>query len=538
VRFAVDAVEEGLLQREEAILTIDADTLDALLHPTFDPEVDYDVLARGVAASPARPSARSCSPPTRRLAAESDKRDVILVADSFTEADDVVRGFPRRSGASSPARAARRPTLRWWPEAWAGRACVRLLRARDRPRRAHREVVNGTTLGEGDVIAINGTTGAITVDDVPLIKPQMSDAFRTVLSWADDLRAPRRAGQRTTPPRPPRTRAASGPRASGLCRTEHIFLGEHQPAMGAADPRGLRRNAARTRSRSSAASSRSTSTGSSRRWRACRSRSASSTRRCTNSSPGLHETISRVERARVEDSDDLEELEHTLERGCASSSRPIRCWETQRRPCCGSSSPTSTAKQVTAVMPRGRAVRERTGTGPCVEVMIPLVDYELELELVRGLVEDDRRGGGDARRRGLRRGHDDRAPARVHAGRSDRPPRRLLLVRHKRLTQTTLGFSRDDIEKRILGRYIDMKILDRSPFETLDEPGVGQLVRMGAWLGRQTKPDLKLGICGEHGGDPDSIAFFAASGLDYVLLLALPGPGRAGVPQPRPPYAG
>jgi pyruvate,orthophosphate dikinase len=84
------------------------------------------------------------------------------------------------------------------------------------------------------------------------------------------------------------------------------------------------------------------------------------------------------------------------------------------------------------------------------------------------------------------------------------------------LTQTTLGFSRDDIEKRILGRYIDMKILDRSPFETLDEPGVGQLVRMGAWLGRQTKPDLKLGICGEHGGDPDSIAFFASSGLDYV----------------------
>jgi pyruvate,orthophosphate dikinase len=84
------------------------------------------------------------------------------------------------------------------------------------------------------------------------------------------------------------------------------------------------------------------------------------------------------------------------------------------------------------------------------------------------------------------------------------------------LTQTTVGFSRDDVEGRILGRYIDLRIVDRSPFETLDEPGVGQLVRMGAWLGRKARPDLELGVCGEHGGDPDSIAFFHRSGIDYV----------------------
>src|SRR4029453_11332479 len=84
------------------------------------------------------------------------------------------------------------------------------------------------------------------------------------------------------------------------------------------------------------------------------------------------------------------------------------------------------------------------------------------------------------------------------------------------LTQTALGFSRDDIEGKILARYIDMKIFDRSPFETIDAPGVGQLVRMGAWLGKSAKPDIKLGICGEHGGDPDSIEFFHHSGLDYV----------------------
>jgi pyruvate,orthophosphate dikinase len=84
------------------------------------------------------------------------------------------------------------------------------------------------------------------------------------------------------------------------------------------------------------------------------------------------------------------------------------------------------------------------------------------------------------------------------------------------LTQTALGFSRDDIEARILARYIDRKILDRSPFETIDEPGVGWLVRLAAWTGREARPELKLGICGEHGGDPDSIAFFHRAGLDYV----------------------
>ncbi len=84
------------------------------------------------------------------------------------------------------------------------------------------------------------------------------------------------------------------------------------------------------------------------------------------------------------------------------------------------------------------------------------------------------------------------------------------------LTQTALGFSRDDIEGKILGRYIETKILDRSPFETIDAPGVGQMLRMGAWLGRKAKGDLKLGVCGEHGGDPDSIDFFHHSGIDYV----------------------
>ncbi len=148
--------------------------------------------------------------------------------------------------------------------------------------------------------------------------------------------------------------------------------------------------------------------------------------------------------------------------------------------------------------------------------MVPLVDYRRELELLRGLIE---RVGASHE---LERGTDYSLGTMIEL------PRACLRadeIAHEAdffsfgtndLTQTALGFSRDDIEGRILARYIEMKVFDRSPFETLDSPGVGQLVRMGAWLGRKTKPSLKLGVCGEHGGDPDSIDFFHHSGIDYV----------------------
>ena len=151
--------------------------------------------------------------------------------------------------------------------------------------------------------------------------------------------------------------------------------------------------------------------------------------------------------------------------------------------------------------------------GARIEVMVPLVAYERELELMRALIE----------RVAAEHDHDD-----YEIGTMIEIPRACFQADEiardadffsfgtNDLTQTALGFSRDDIEGRVLARYIDVKILDRSPFETLDTPGVGQMVRMGAWLGRKTKPDLKLGVCGEHGGDPDSIDFLHHSGIDYV----------------------
>jgi pyruvate,orthophosphate dikinase len=149
--------------------------------------------------------------------------------------------------------------------------------------------------------------------------------------------------------------------------------------------------------------------------------------------------------------------------------------------------------------------------------MVPLVAYERELALVRGLID---RVAAEHEHDGYLVGTMIELPRACFQADRIAMDADFFSFGTNDLTQTALGFSRDDIEGRVIGRYIDVKILDRSPFETLDAPGVGQMVRMGAWLGRKTKPDLKLGVCGEHGGDPASIDFFHRSGIDYVSCSA------------------
>jgi pyruvate,orthophosphate dikinase len=151
--------------------------------------------------------------------------------------------------------------------------------------------------------------------------------------------------------------------------------------------------------------------------------------------------------------------------------------------------------------------------GARIEVMVPLVAYERELELVRGLIE---RVADEHSHRDYLIGTMIELPRACFQADEIARDADFFSFGTNDLTQTALGFSRDDIEGRLLARYIDVRVLDRSPFETLDTPGVGQMVRMGAWLGRSTKPELKLGVCGEHGGDPDSIDFLHHSGIDYV----------------------
>jgi pyruvate,orthophosphate dikinase len=509
VRFAVDAVNEGLLDQAGALTTIDAESLDALLHPTFDPAVDYSVLARGVGASPGAAKGEVVFTADDAVAAAAEGRDVVLVR-PFTEADDVAGFHAARGIVTSEGGKASHAAL---VARGMGRPCVSGASDLevDVPGREIR--VGARVIHERDLIAIDGTTGTITTDDVPLIEPAMDANFEQVLAWSDELRRLEVRTNADTPEDAARARRF-GAQGIGLCRTEHMFMAaDRVPKMRAmilATERADRRAALAE-------------------LRPLQQRDFEGLFEVMEGlpvtirllDPPLHEFLpdraevqAAVERARVEVSDDLEELERTLER--VRALEEVNPMLGTRGARLGILYPEIYEMQVVAIMRAARAVRERTGARPQVEVMIPLIDYEREIELLRGLVV---RVAGEE---GMAEGEDYTVGTMIEL------PRACLLADRiadhadffsfgtNDLTQTGLGFSRDDIEGKILARYIDTQIINRSPFETIDAPGVGQLVRMGAWLGRTAKPDLKLGVCGEHGGDPDSIDFFEHSGIDYV----------------------
>jgi pyruvate,orthophosphate dikinase len=509
VRFAVDAVDEGLLDKPRALATIDPERLDALLHPTFDPAADYDVLARGVAASPGAAKGEIVFTAADAVAAEADGREVVLVR-PFTEADDVA-GFHAAKGiltseggkASHAALVARGMGV----PAVTGADALEIDVSGGELR------VGDTTLRAGDRIAIDGTTGCITTADVPLVEPEMDERFEEVLRWSDELRALGVRANADTPQDAQRARGF-GAEGIGLCRTEHMFFGperhEKMVRVILADSEEERR-----------ASLDALLPLQQRDFEGLFEEMQGLPVTIRLLDPPLHEFLpvradvqAEVERARIERTDDLAELERTLER--VSALEEVNPMLGTRGCRLGILHPEIYEMQVVAIMRAAKAVRERTGETPHLEVMIPLVDYERELQLLRDHVE----------RIGEREGLHH--PGDYTIGTMVELPRACFLADHiaeaadffsfgtNDLTQTALGFSRDDIEGKILDRYIEMKVFDRSPFETIDAPGVGQMVRMGAWLGRKAKPELKLGVCGEHGGDPDSIDFFHHSGLDYV----------------------
>jgi len=505
VRFAVDAVSEGLLSREEALATIDAGALDALLHPTFDPKADFKVLARGVNASPGAAKGQVMFTAADAVAAAEQGRDVILVR-PFTGVDDVV-GFYAAKGiltseggkASHAALVARGMGL----PAVVGVHTLAIDVA------AKTITVNGTEIHEGDRIAIDGSKGWVTVDDVPLVEASVDENFKTVLGWADELRD---LGVRANADTPEDARRARelGAEGIGLCRTEHMFMAtDRQPKMRAmimADTSEARRAALSELLPLQQAD-----------FEELFEVMADLPVTIRLLDPPLHEflpnrtdVVLRVERARTAGSEELEELEHLL-------SRVEEISETN--PMLGTRGcrlamvyPEIYEMQVHAIFRAVKAAKQP----PRVEIMIPLVDYERELEIMRELVI------GVGEQEGLRERIDYTVGTMIELPRACFVANRIARFADffsfgtNDLTQTALGFSRDDAEKKFVPAYIDRKVFDQSPFETIDKLGVGWLVRLASWVGRETRPTLKLGICGEHGGDPESIRFFHEAWLDYV----------------------
>jgi len=485
VRFAVDAVAEGLLGREQALATIDPGALDALLHPTFDPSAKFEVIAAGVAASPGAAKGEIVLSAPAAVAAAAEGRDVVLVR-SFTEADDVAGFHAARGILTSEGGKASHAAL---VARGMGRPAVTGAKDVEVDLDAMEIRIGARTLRPGDRIAIDGSHGTITLDDVPLVQPTVSEHFQTVLGWCDELR---RLGVRANADTPEDARRAIelGAEGIGLCRTEHMFLGERQPLMAAV----IMAEDAAERERAIAQLRPLQEADFEQILTALDGRPV--TVRLLD--PPLHEFLPHPS-ALPEGSPARKRAEQLQESNPMLGTRGVRL---------GLLFPELYEMQVHALFAAAaRVPRAR------VEVMVPLVAYERELELTRALIE----------RVAAEHGYED-----FLVGTMIELPRACLVAEEiaadadffsfgtNDLTQTALGFSRDDIERRLLGRYIDVKILDRSPFETLDTPGVGQLVRMGAWLGRLARPELKLGVCGEHGGDPDSIRFLDSSGIDYV----------------------
>jgi pyruvate,orthophosphate dikinase len=532
VRFAVDAFEERLLTKAEAIATIDAGSLDALLHPSFDTAARYTVIARGIAASPGAAKGTIVFSATDAMEQALNGAEVILVR-PFTEADDVA-GFHAAVGiltsqggkASHAALVAR----------GMGRPAVTGAADLEIDLHAGELRVGDHVLRRGDFIAIDGTTGAVTTDDVPLVEAHVDARFETILRWCDELRD---IGVRANADTPDDALRAHryGAEGIGLCRTEHMFMAaDRQPKMRAmimaADEAG--RRAALDDLLPLQQSDFEGLFEAMQGWPV--------TIRLLD--PPLHEFLpdrfelhEEIVRARIDRSAQLGALEGQFdlvrsleETNPMLGTRGVRL---------GVMHPEIYEMQVRAIARAAHTVQERSGQTPRLEIMIPLVAYERELELVRARVLSA------AEEEGLRYGKD------FNIGTMIELPRACLIAGRiaqnadffsfgtNDLTQAGIGFSRDDIEKGIIPRYIEEKIVNSSPFQTIDEEGVGELVRIAVERGRRARPDLECGVCGEHGGDPDSIRFFHDAGLDYIscspfrLPIARVAAAQAAIAAPR-----
>ena len=504
LKIAVDMADEGLITREDAVARVDPSALDQLLHPTLDPEATRDVLTRGLPASPGAASGAAVFDADTAERWAADGKAVILIR-TETSPEDIhgmhaARGIlTARGGMTSHAAVVARGM---------GRPCVSgagslSISAKDKVMR-----VAGRTIGEGDVVTIDGATGEVMAGEVATIQPELAGDFGTLMEWADDVRRLKvRANAET--PHDCRVARDFGAEGVGLCRTEHMFFDAARitavrQMILAADEPGRRAALDKL-----LPEQRSDFTG-------IFEVMAGLPVTIRLLDPPLHEFLphEEAEFAQVAEATGVDVA--TLRRRAAElhEFNPML----GHRGCrLGVTYPEIYEMQARAIFEAAIDVAEKSGDAPIPEVMIPLVATRRELALMKAVV--DRAAEAVFAERGrridylvgtmielpracLRAGEIAEAGAFFSFGTND-------------LTQTTLGVSRDDAA-RFLTSYVDKGIYARDPFVSLDVEGVGELVEMAVTRGRATRPDIKLGICGEHGGDPASIAFCERVGLDYV----------------------
>jgi pyruvate,orthophosphate dikinase len=355
--------------------------------------------------------------------------------------------------------------------------------------------VGDRTLSEGDLLTIDGGTGAVIVGEVPLVAPEVNDDLETILGWGDQHRTLKVRANADTPEDAAKAREF-GAQGIGLCRTEHMFMAEERlpvvREMILADSEEGRRKALDKLLPMQQGD-----------FEAIFEAMAGLPVTIRLLDPPLHEFLPPAEQ--VTDERTRRRIKQLQESNPMLGTRGCRL---------GLQWPEIYEMQVRAIIRAARAVDERTGEAPLVEIMHPLVGFEEELRRLRELT--------------VRVAEEEAPKVEYLCGTMIELPRACIRADQiaeqadffsfgtNDLTQTALGFSRDDAEGKFLTHYLEDGVLEQNPFETLDVDGVGDLMRIAVERGRSTKPDLKLGICGEHGGEPKSVAFCHELGLDYV----------------------
>jgi len=512
LKIAVDMVEEGIINKEEAVLRIEPNQLNQLLHKRIDPNVKKEVIAKGLPASPGAAYGKVVftADEAEELGKEGEK--VILVR-AETTPDDIhgmveAQGvLTSRGGMTSHAAVVARGM---------GKACVAGCSVLNIDIKKEIISVNDVIIKKDDFITIDGGTGEVFLGKVPTIEPKMSKEFETLLSWADKIKRLGVYANADTPEDAKKAREL-GAEGIGLTRTEHMFMQQDRlpivQKMIMSDTKKSRAEALE-------------------KLLPVQKGDFLGILKAMEGlpviirllDPPLHEFLPNLEDTLIEvttlrlkntDSEELAKKEKLLD--IIKSLHEMNPMLGLRGCRLGLLFPEIYDMQVEAII---EAAIELTKKGIKVkpEIMIPLVSHVNEFELIckraKKIADEKIKSAG--------------VKLEYKVGTMIELPRAALTADKiakeaeffsygtNDLTQTTFGISRDDAEGKFLLKYVEEKILEENPFEVLDREGVGKLVKLGTKLGRETRPDLEVGICGEHGGEPQSVEFCHSVGLNYV----------------------
>jgi len=504
IKIAVDMVKEKLISKKEAILRVDPNTLDTLLHPTLDEKIEKEIIASGLPASPGAASGKVVFSAEEAERLNSMMQDTILVR-LETSPEDIhgmhaAKGIlTARGGMTSHAAVVARGM---------GRPCVSgsseiTIDYETKQFKAGDEVVK-----EGEIITIDGGTGKVMKGMVPTVQSEISGYFSTIMKWADKFRKLKvRTNAETESDS--KTAREFGAEGIGLCRTEHMFFDEERILS----VRQMILSKSKEDRDSALSKLLPYQKNDFRKIFKVMSGLPVTVRLLD---PPLHEFLPKTDK-------DIEDVARSLNLGAKEVKERITELHEENpmlghRGCrLGISFPEIYEMQCEAIFEALVELKKEKTKGAFVEIMIPLVSTDIELKILRALVD----------RIAKKIKNKYKIKIEYVVGTMIELPRAALQARSiskhadffsfgtNDLTQTTLGISRDDSGK-FLNDYINNKIFEVDPFVSIDQDGVGELIEIASERGRKANKNLKLGICGEHGGDPKSIEFCSRTGLDYV----------------------